>query len=158
VAVVHFQDFDIEILVQQMGGLAGQVKQQIDPEREVGGIDYRDKLGRGIDSALVFLGHAGGADDMGGVIFFCIGTMQPGRCGAGEINHNIGNLEQVFRIIGNFQAGVFAAGRVPDRAADQRTVMTFGAAAQGSLFAVQYFPDQGLAHASAAPDNTDSDL
>ncbi len=64
VAVVHFQDLDVEVGVERLGGLAHESGEQVDAEAHVAGADD-DGMARGGAQALVVGGgQAGGADDM----------------------------------------------------------------------------------------------
>ncbi len=62
--VMHFEDLDVEILVERPGDLLHQRRQQIDAEAHIAGLHHDGALGRGCDQGLVLLGQPGRADDM----------------------------------------------------------------------------------------------
>src|SRR5262249_25426040 len=62
--VVHFEDFDVEILVERLRYLLDQRRQQVDPHAHVAGLDDHGALCRLLDQLFILTREPGGADDM----------------------------------------------------------------------------------------------
>ena len=61
---MHFQNFDVERVVERLGDALGQRRQQIDAEAHIAGLDDHRALGGVLDLGLVGGAQAGGADDV----------------------------------------------------------------------------------------------
>ena len=62
--VVHFQDFDVVILIERLRDALDQRRQQIDAEAHIAGFDDRRAACGFGDHRFFFRGMAGGADDV----------------------------------------------------------------------------------------------
>ena len=62
--VVHFEDLDVEVLIERLGHALDQRRQQVDPETHVAGLDDHRALAGLRDQLVVLAAQPGGADDV----------------------------------------------------------------------------------------------
>ena len=62
--MMHFQNFDIEVLAERRRHLPDQCRQQIDAQAHIAGLDDAGMARRRLDPGLACLIDAGGADHM----------------------------------------------------------------------------------------------
>ena len=62
--VMHFENFDVEVLIERLGHALDQRRQQVDPETHVAGLDDHRALAGLRDQLVVLSAQPGGADDV----------------------------------------------------------------------------------------------
>lgn len=112
VVVVHFDDFEVKVVSQDFRRFACEPEKGVDAGGVVGGPNYGNFVGKGLDGGAVFVGVSSGADDdgfgLGGGFF---GDFL-GSVGGAEINDDVGgcngwrNLVADVHDAGDFELGI----------------------------------------------------
>lgn len=106
VVVVHFDDFEVEVVSQDFRRFASEPEKGVDAGGVVGGPNYGNFVGEGLDGGAVFVGVSSGADDdgfgLGGGFF---GDFLGGLRSA-EVNDDVGGCNGRR----HFVADVYGAG------------------------------------------------
>ena len=87
---MHFEDFDVEILIQRLRNPLDEGRQQVDAHAHVAGFDDHGAFGRLGDQRFAFARKAGGADDVGAARARRMFGEGNGRGGDGEIERRVG--------------------------------------------------------------------
>ena len=118
--MVHFEDFDVEILIQRLRNPLDEGRQQVDAHAHVAGFDDHGAFGRLGDQRFAFARKAGGADDVGAARAGRMFGEGNGRGGDGEIDQPVGVSEQRPNLGGNRNAVSPQPGELARVAANHR--------------------------------------
>lgn len=92
VMVVHFDNFEVEAVSQDFRCFAGEPEKGVDAGGVVGGPNYGNFVGEGLDGGAVFVGMSGGADDDGfGLGGGLLGDFL-GDVGSAEVDDDVGGF------------------------------------------------------------------
>lgn len=104
-AVVHFDNFDVEVRAEGLSGDAGEGKEEINADAEVWGEDDRDGAGSGVDGFDGVLVLASGAKDESFLGLGAEGSKVGGSGGVGKVNDAVGGGEVGFDGIAEVNGG-----------------------------------------------------
>ena len=112
VMVVHFDDFEVEAVSQDFRCFAGEPEKGVDAGGVVGGPNYGNFVGEGLDGGAVFVGVSSGADDDGFGLGGGLLDDFLGGVGRAEIDDDVGggngrrNFVANVRSAGDFELGI----------------------------------------------------
>ena len=95
---MHFDDFDVEFVVERLRHPLDQSRVQIDAERHVAGLHDHGFCRCGLDLGFIVFGETGGADDVNDAGLCGLGGDVARRGRHREIDHAVGVREHGSRI------------------------------------------------------------
>ncbi len=152
-AVVHFEDFDVEVGVERLGRFAYQDGEQVDAEAHVARLDDRGMARGGGDLRLVVAREARGADDVDDARLRGELGDAEGHGRRGEIEHTVGRGEDGQGIGGNRHAARADPSERAGVGADLRRVGPLDRAGQRHALGLGNDADERPPHAPCGADD-----
>ena len=155
VLVMHFENLDIEIVVQRGRDLLGQGKQQVYRQAHVGGVHYDGLFTGGFERFFLCRLHTRGADDMGDPGLGGQRHVIDGRSRQGEFNYRVGGRDDRGGIVGDRDAERAGPGGLSRITSDQVGARDVRGGDDFAAIRVRDLADAGLSHAPAGADDSD---
>ena len=157
-AMVHLEDFDVEILSQGGRRLADEPGEQIHAERHVAGLNDARMARGGLDLGEIRFPETGGADHMddarlGGE------RGERRRCGRRrEIEHAVRLGEDRQRIVGDIDFEKPGPGEEAGIVAERGRALALDGADEAAALRLRHRPDEHAPHPPGGPDHHESHL
>ena len=151
--VVHFENLDVEILVERLRHLLDQRRQQINAKAHIARLHHDGLRGHALDDRVVRCRETRGADDVNDTALGRNGDIGDGRGGNGEIENAVGVLRQRPQIGRQFDTVAGQSGEQPRILAQQFGTRCLQRAGQNAPRGFGNGADQGPPHPATGSSN-----
>ena len=153
--VVHLDDLDVVVVVQQAGDLLGEPEEQVHGKAHVGRLNHRGLRRRCLQGGLLIGAEARGADDQHRALRRRELGVVGGGPRQGEVEHCVGGTEHRLRIVAHRDSQRLDPGERAAVPAERGMLRHLGRGRDGAALGRRHLADQRLAHAPGGARNPD---